>query len=201
MQQSMQYPVQTNNANNIFYKHNVDSVDMIDHHFGFTEAANQRVTHSAEAEINLLGRVVSFAIEDSMPGEGDLFGPRSNIPLFKSFVPDVYDAYNFLMTDRIEPWLVIGGINASTVRKLWLARWESWKAEQGNQVLMNILDHVVYLLMVVKPGTVVHKDAEVFMRSRSINFWADIGGITPEEARNYVQSQIQTISGQSIQAI
>ncbi|MFL9611000.1 hypothetical protein ACKF11_13015 [Methylobacillus sp. Pita2] len=144
---------------------------------------------NVENSAALICSVISQAISDSMPAT--FFRPNSKTGLFQSEVPDAYDGFMFLSTDRLVLYANVLGLDADIhVRRSWAKMYARWKAEKGEAIFANLIDHLVKLLCTNAPDSAVYLDAKAFQRGPQFNYWCNVGAANPEEVRADIEQRV-----------
>lgn len=141
-----------------------------------------------EPEAKLFALIIAQANEDSMPSV--IFKSRSKEPLFNSAVPDAYDAYEFMSTDRLDLYANFSGQNPEVIRRMWFKNYKAWLENDAKKVAANIVEHTIKLIVETPENTVVNTDARSFVRSPQIVYWAGILGKSANEIRAYINQSI-----------
>jgi len=149
-------------------------------------ANNRRVTEFwAKGAYTLSGLQVDFDLIMPTP----IFKPKSKEALFNSELPESYDGFDFMMSERLDIYAETIGMEPRMIRNDWLKLYAIWHKDQGSAVFMNIMHHTIKLLATCKPNTAIHMDASSFCRSPQFTYWCKVGGRKPDEVRAWITDE------------
>lgn len=132
--------------------------------------------------------IISQSVLDSMPDI--IFTAESDQALFRSDVPHASDAYDFMMSDRLDIYAETIGLSPSTVRRIWLKFHKEWVINEGLSVAINVFDHVARLLLINKVSGSVFADAKNFLTVPQMSFWSKISGMHKSEILSYIRDKL-----------
>ena len=125
-----------------------------------------------ESEALLIANVIKQASEDSMIKP--YFSKKSKEAIFHSPVPDAYDGYLFMSSDRLDIYAQLINQDPHVLRYLWKKQYLEWRRASGRAVAENIFKHVDRLIEVVEPNCTVYLDALAFKRSIQCQYWGSM---------------------------
>ncbi|PPC84827.1 MAG: hypothetical protein CTY35_00460 [Methylotenera sp.] len=140
-----------------------------------------------EPNAKLFASIIGQAVTDSMPDI--IFSKRSMEPLFSSGVPEIYDAYDFMTSDRVNMYANMINMDVDTeIRGPWLSNYRHWCKTSGVAVAQNIFDQVVKLLSRSPQKSVQYMDAKSFLMSPQFNYWCGVANVSSQTQRDTILS-------------
>lgn len=168
-----------------------ESSPAVDMHSAFSDRLHQASHNFSNVEnsANLFCSVISQAISDSMPSR--FFKSNSKLGLFYSDVPDAYDAYMFLSSDRLDIYAHLLGLDPELhIRAVWENQYAQWRKSHGKAVFTNLIDHLVKLMMTNPPDSVIYMDAKAFQTSPQFVYWCEVGSVDPIQTRTEIMQRL-----------
>lgn len=139
---------------------------------------------TVQADAACFAAVIGQAVTDSMP---DMFFRESCMdPLFSSGVPEVYDAYDFLNTSRLDLYANIINIDTNLIRSHWKRLHRQWKKNVGPAVTRNIFMQCAKIMSNRPEKSAEFMDAKSFLYSPQFSFWCRIVDVLPATQRENI---------------
>lgn len=123
-----------------------------------------------EEHADLVALIIHQASEDSMISP--YFSQKSTEAIFESPIPDSYDGFLFMSSDRLDLYANIINLDPENdIRRKWRREYCKWVKNEAPAVAKNIFEHIKKLETTPDLHTTVYKDSISFQKSAQCEYW------------------------------